>query len=160
MIHLVDGSSKTVPSPHYQSAMIDDVVRYCQTKQILGVDTETEGFDFTTKKMIMFQIGDENQQFVIDTRRVSIEPLRNILQNKNILKIFHNAKFDYKFIKKWSNIICEGIYDTYLNMTFCQINPNDVMLIHDFSYSLMISLNTPFCTKMYQNERSPFHCSE
>tara|TARA_R100000995_G_scaffold84497_1_gene63365 strand:- start:59 stop:1957 length:1899 start_codon:yes stop_codon:yes gene_type:complete len=114
MIHLVDGSSKTVPSPHYQSAMIDDVVRYCQTKQILGVDTETEGFDFTTKKMIMFQIGDENQQFVIDTRRVSIEPLRNILQNKNIIKIFHNAKFDYKFIKKWSNIICEGIYDTYL----------------------------------------------
>ena len=114
MIHLVDGSSKTVPSPHYQSAMIDDVVRYCQTKEILGVDTETEGFDFTTKKMIMFQIGDENQQFVIDTRRVSIEPLRNILQNKNILKIFHNAKFDYKFIKKWSNIICEGIYDTYL----------------------------------------------
>jgi len=114
MIHLVDGSSKTVPSPHYQSAMIDDVVRYCQTKQILGVDTETEGFDFTTKKMIMFQIGDENQQFVIDTRRVSIEPLRNILQNKNILKIFHNAKFDYKFIKKWSDIICEGIYDTYL----------------------------------------------
>ena len=114
MIHLVDGSSKTVPSPHYQSAMIDDVVRYCQTKQILGVDTETEGFDFTTKKMIMFQIGDADQQFVIDTRRVSIEPLRNILQNKNILKIFHNAKFDYKFIKKWSDIICEGIYDTYL----------------------------------------------
>ena len=114
MIHLVDGSSKTVPSPHYQSAMIDDVVRYCQTKQILGVDTETEGFDFTTKKMIMFQIGDADQQFVIDTRRVSIEPLRNILQNKNILKIFHNAKFDYKFIKKWSSIICEGVYDTYL----------------------------------------------
>lgn len=114
MIHLVDGSSKTVPSPHYQSAMIDDVVRYCETKQILGVDTETEGFDFTTKKMIMFQIGDADQQFVIDTRRVSIEPLRNILQNKNILKIFHNAKFDYKFIKKWSDIICEGIYDTYL----------------------------------------------
>ena len=114
MIHLVDGSSKTVPSPHYQSAMIDDVVRYCKTKQILGVDTETEGFDFTTKKMIMFQIGDADQQFVIDTRRVSIEPLRNILQNKNILKIFHNAKFDYKFIKKWSSIICEGVYDTYL----------------------------------------------
>jgi len=114
MIHLVDGSSKTVPSPHYQSAMIGDVVRYCETKQILGVDTETEGFDFTTKKMIMFQIGDADQQFVIDTRRVSIEPLRNILQNKNILKIFHNAKFDYKFIKKWSSIICEGVYDTYL----------------------------------------------
>ena len=114
MIHLVDGLSKTVPSPHYQSAMIDDVVRYCKDKTILGVDTETEGFDFTSKKMIMFQIGDANQQFVIDTRLVSIEPLRNILESRDIVKIFHNAKFDYKFIKRWSNICCEGVYDTFL----------------------------------------------
>ena len=113
-IGLVDGSSKTVSSPYYHPATIDDVVNYCSTKNVLAVDTETEGFDFTTKKMIMFQIGDHDHQFVIDTRRVSIEPLRDILQTKRILKIFHNAKFDYKFIKKWSNIVCEGIYDTYL----------------------------------------------
>jgi DNA polymerase I-like protein with 3'-5' exonuclease and polymerase domains len=62
----------------------------------------------------MFQIGDEHQQFVIDTRFVSIEPLRDILESKKITKIFHNAKFDYKFIKKWANIECEGIYCTFL----------------------------------------------
>ena len=62
----------------------------------------------------MFQIGDENQQFVIDTRFVSIEPLRDILESKDIVKIFHNAKFDYKFIKKWANIDTEGIYCTFL----------------------------------------------
>tara|TARA_R100000908_G_scaffold65244_1_gene53284 strand:- start:1417 stop:3258 length:1842 start_codon:yes stop_codon:yes gene_type:complete len=93
---------------------IDKVVEYCSTKKVLGVDTETEGFDFTCKKMIMFQIGDEDAQFVIDTRHVSIEPLRSVLENVNITKIFHNAKFDYKFIKKWANIECEGIYDTFL----------------------------------------------
>jgi len=114
MIYLVDGSIKTIPSPHYQLATIDDVVKYCENKEILGVDTETEGFDFTCKKMIMFQIGDNEDQFVIDTRIVSIEPLRNLLENKTITKIFHNAKFDYKFIKRWSNISCEGIYDTFL----------------------------------------------
>lgn len=114
MIYLVDGSIKTIPSPHYQLATIDDVVKYCENKEILGVDTETEGFDFTCKKMIMFQIGDDKKQFVIDTRIVSIEPLRNLLENKTITKIFHNAKFDYKFIKRWSNISCEGIYDTFL----------------------------------------------
>ncbi len=64
--------------------------------------------------MIMFQIGDEDQQFVIDTRFVSIEPLRDILESKKIIKIFHNAKFDYKFIKMWANIECEGVYCTFL----------------------------------------------
>ena len=114
MIYLVDGSTQTIPSPHYQLGTIDDVVSYCSDKTILGVDTETEGFDFTTKKMIMFQIGDAETQFVIDTRIVSIEPLRKLLENEEITKIFHNAKFDYKFIKRWSDISCEGIYDTFL----------------------------------------------
>jgi DNA polymerase I-like protein with 3'-5' exonuclease and polymerase domains len=90
------------------------VVKYCHNKEVLGVDTETEGFDFTCKKMIMFQIGDEHQQFVIDTRFIDISPLKNILESPAITKIFHNAKFDYKFIKKWSGIECDGVYDTFL----------------------------------------------
>ena len=101
-------------SSNFKSCTIDDVVVYCTDKEVLGVDTETEGFDFTCKKMIMFQIGDANNQYIIDTRFVSIEPLRNVLESTDIIKIFHNAKFDYKFIKKWSNIECEGIYDTFL----------------------------------------------
>jgi DNA polymerase I len=95
-------------------ASMDDVVQYCSSKKELGVDTETEGFDFTCKKMIMFQIGDTDNQYIIDTRFVSIEPLKEILESTNIIKIFHNAKFDYKFIKKWANITCENIYDTFL----------------------------------------------
>ena len=101
-------------SDSYKLGTIQDVVDYCSTKTVLGVDTETEGFDFTCKKMIMFQIGDEDHQFVIDTRFVSIEPLRHILESKEIIKIFHNAKFDYKFIKKWSDIECEGVYCSFL----------------------------------------------
>ena len=115
MIHLIDGTQDTVLlTNRYNLGNINDVVEYCSDKTVLGVDTETEGFDFTSKKMIMFQIGDEDKQFVIDTRIISIEPLREILESKEIVKIFHNAKFDYKFIKRWADIECEGIYDTFL----------------------------------------------
>tara|TARA_R100001082_G_scaffold111119_1_gene93484 strand:+ start:2811 stop:4697 length:1887 start_codon:yes stop_codon:yes gene_type:complete len=100
--------------PCCTEATMADVVEYCSKKTELGVDTETEGFDFTCKKMIMFQIGDQANQYVIDTRHVSIEPLRSVLENVNITKIFHNAKFDYKFIKKWSGITCQGVWDTFL----------------------------------------------
>lgn len=98
-----------------QIGTIDDCVSYCIDKAVLGVDTETEGFDFTCKKMIMFQIGDEDRQFVIDTRYISIEPLREVLESNQITKIFHNAKFDYKFIKRWARIEVNKIYDTYLS---------------------------------------------
>lgn len=100
--------------PSYTIGTIEDVVNYCKDKHVLAVDTETEGLDFTCKKMIMFQIGDEDHQFVIDTRNISIESLREILEDESITKIFHNAKFDYKFIKKWAGITCENVYDTYL----------------------------------------------
>jgi DNA polymerase I len=112
MIYFVSNTNSL--SSNFQSCTIDDVFIYCTDKKVLGVDTETEGFDFTCKKMIMFQIGDADNQYIIDTRFVSIEPLRSVLESTDIIKIFHNAKFDYKFIKKWSNIKCEGIYDTFL----------------------------------------------
>ena len=112
MIYFISNTKSL--NANFTDATIDDVVEYCKTKKVLGVDTETEGFDFTCKKMIMFQIGDANNQYIIDTRFVSIEPLREILESNDIVKIFHNAKFDYKFIKKWASITCEGIYDTFL----------------------------------------------
>jgi len=114
MITLVTNTTDAVESNAYTMGTIQDVVDYCADKQVLGVDTETEGFDWLVKRMIMFQIGDEDKQYVIDTRFVSIEPLRDILESKNIIKIFHNAKFDYKFIKHWAHIECENIYDTFL----------------------------------------------
>ena len=113
MIYTI-GIDTLIPETLFTQCNIEDVVKYCETKQVLGVDTETEGFDFTCKKMIMFQIGDEENQYIIDTRFVSIEPLRNILESKSIIKIFHNAKFDYKFIKATSNIETECVYDTFL----------------------------------------------
>lgn len=96
------------------TATIEECVSYCKEKSVLGVDTETEGFDFTCKKLLMFQIGDKDRQYVIDARDTSLDPLRAILEDKDIVKIFHNSKFDYKFIKRWAGIEVENIYDTYL----------------------------------------------
>jgi len=113
MIYFV-GPNSAVPYKYCKTCTMEDVARYCSSKKYLGVDTETEGMDFLIKKMIMFQIGDKEHQFVIDTRVVSIEPLRAVLENPNIIKILHNSKFDYKFIKKWGRIEMEGIWDTML----------------------------------------------
>ena len=113
MIYYI-GNKRIVNGKCFEYTSMEEAIKYLQEQTILSVDTETEGMDFTCKKMIMFQIGDGTNQYVIDTRSESIEPLRSILESKKIIKILHNAKFDYKFIKKWANIELAGIYDTFL----------------------------------------------
>ena len=61
---------------------MEECVNYLKGQLVLGVDTETSGKDFTRKKIVMFQIGTSEVQFVIDTRDTSIEPLRDILESK------------------------------------------------------------------------------
>ena len=119
MIYFIGNKSNLTYEPRSSSKYItmcnmEYIVSYLKDKSVIAVDTETEGLDFTCKKMIMLQIGDQDNQFVIDTRSESIEPLRDVLERRDIVKIFHNAKFDYKFIKKWSDITCQGVYDTFL----------------------------------------------
>ena len=102
------------PLNDIQTATIQECKAYCESKTVLGVDTETEGFDFTCKKLIMFQIGDKDRQYVIDTRVIDISPLKEVLESNKVVKVLHNAKFDYKFIKMWAGISLEEIYDTFL----------------------------------------------
>jgi DNA polymerase-1 len=65
----------------------------------------------------MLQIGDRERQYVIDCRDLNQEDnaqLNTVLNDAGIVKIFHNAKFDYKFIKHYLRIDTVNIHDTYL----------------------------------------------
>ena len=101
----------------FNTATVKEAVEYLSTKQLLGVDTETEGFDFTCKKLLMLQIGDKERQYVIDCRTLSNDDrfeLSKIIEDKDIIKILHNAKFDYKFIKHYLKADLINIHDSYL----------------------------------------------
>lgn len=101
----------------FKTCTIEEAVEDLLTSKILGVDTETEGFDFTCKNLLMLQIGDDSRQYVIDCRDLIYEDkvqLARVLNNEGIVKIFHNAKFDYKFIKHYLKIDTVNIHDTYL----------------------------------------------
>jgi len=95
---------------------IEYVIDWFNTHQpkVVGVDTETTGLDFLDDKVLVFQIGTIQDQFVIDTRYHSIEPLRAILESKSILKVLQNVSFDYKMIRNDFNITIEHVFDTML----------------------------------------------
>lgn len=90
---------------------LDSLFRRFKKSLILGVDTETTGFDCHNNKMLALQIGDEVDQFVIDVQNIDITPLKEFLETKTL--IFQNAKFDLRFLYKYK-IYPTKILDTYL----------------------------------------------
>jgi DNA polymerase-1 len=98
----------------YELATLQDVVDYFQDKKYIAVDTETNGVDWNSKKIIMLQLGDGDTQFVVDTRDMDISVLYPLFRDETKTKILHNAKFDYKFILATFGVRLRGIYDTML----------------------------------------------
>jgi DNA polymerase I len=82
-----------------------------KASDIISLDTETEGFFDHQNRMIMLQLSDGLDSYVIDTRFTSISILKDEIQKKTI--IGHNLKFDYKFLRK-EDIILKDIFDTFL----------------------------------------------
>ena len=84
-----------------------------EVASVLGCDTETSGLKWLEDTLLMLQIFDGKDNYLIDCQTVDISPLQDIFLNENIVKIFHNTKFDYKFLKH-NGIETENVYDTML----------------------------------------------
>ena len=112
MIYFI-GQIPLFNDPSIVNTSLERCINYCKGKQILGLDTETSGLFNFESKIIMLQIGDLENQFVIDTRTIDITPLKSILEDISIVKVLHNASFDYKFLKL-NGIILNNVFDTQL----------------------------------------------
>lgn len=113
-VHFIGPTHPLLEDSIITTSTIEDVVEYCSSKSVLGLDTETTGLDFMTNRVIMVQIGDAENVFVIDARYKDITSLLPILASRSIIKILANAKFDYKMLKSSYGIELENIYDVML----------------------------------------------
>ena len=71
MIYFI-GNSSAVASSLYKEATVDECLEYFREKEYIAVDTETTGVDPHNNKIICLQIGDQDNQFVIDCRYINI----------------------------------------------------------------------------------------
>ena len=107
MIYLV--SNRLFETDSYKLATCEDVLEYFKDKFEVQVDTETIG-DFISGYILTLQLGDRDNQYVIDCTCNNILQFKDLLENKFLL--LQNAKYDLKFFYK------VGIYPTILYDTF------------------------------------------
>lgn len=75
------------------------------------VDTETTGLNHIHDKVMLLQIGNKKEQFVIDTRFVDPSRLKEKFENEKFKKVLQNAIFDYKMMQSSLKITMEGMFD-------------------------------------------------
>lgn len=117
-----------------EKATIEDCYEYLKDKMEIGIDIETTpkypkntyknedvykpGLDPYLSKIVMLQIGDLDNIFIIDTRVVDIAILKPLFEDKERVFIGHNLKFEAKHLKYNYGIRFRKIWDTML----CEIN--------------------------------------
>ncbi len=111
MIYFV-GGERLIDSDLYKVTSINECIKWLEKQEVLGLDTETEGFFNHFNKIIMLQLSNGIDTFVIDVRNSNyLEQLQGKIENKLVLG--QNLKFDYKFLK-FHGIVLTNIYDTFL----------------------------------------------
>ncbi|SBS97715.1 POM1 [Plasmodium ovale curtisi] len=121
-------------------------IKYC------GLDIETTGLEVFDDKIRLIQISVENYPVIIyDMFNINNEHifdgLKEILKNKDIIKIIQNGKFDTKFLM-YNNFQIENIFDTYIASKLLDKNKN----MYGFKLSNIVEkyLNV-FIDKQQQN---------
>jgi len=92
-------------------------VDYLSTFDRLGYDTETTGLEIVKNKvkLLLMQLGTEEVAYLFDPRKIDVQILKEILESKSILKILHNAKYDYQSTKYDTGIVLRNVFDTMLS---------------------------------------------
>ncbi len=103
---------------------LEDNISMFDGVKVLGCDTETTGLDPHVNKIRLLQLGNGRETLVVDVFKTGVEAtakyLKPILTSTEIVKVFHNAKFDLKFIKNQLKVDVERIYDSFLASTLLE----------------------------------------
>lgn len=149
MNYLITNNSDQSVYPGVQLISVDTAVSHLKKCEVVGVDTETTGFDWNNNVLLLLQISTKQDNYVFDCTTVDISLLKNMFLSNNVTKIFHNVKFDYKFLRA-NGIITEKVYDTMLAEQVIHCGKKSI------KYSLDALLDRYFEIFMDKSTRSSF----
>ena len=110
------GENRDFQSKEMRNCSFDAAMCMLEAMHTIGVDFETEGFCPHTKKPLSLQLGNSEDQVFLNWNMLTeqqLNRLRVLLERKDKLFLFQNAKFDLRFLYKF-NIYPRNVYDTML----------------------------------------------
>ncbi|MDA3854947.1 MAG: DNA polymerase [Candidatus Woesearchaeota archaeon] len=116
MIYLISNQYSSYDDTLYEKISIEESITILSSLEEISVDTETEGLDCFTKKILLLQLGNTEFQVLFDIQSFGGKIPQSLIDFMNSYKglyVFQNAKFDWKFLFH-QGILITNIYDTML----------------------------------------------
>ena len=130
MIYFVTGQRELFefPNAKYKCISVEESLKILEHLQVVGLDTETKGTEIWQGKLLTLQLGNKENQVVIDRMTTDVKQYKDYLESGRLF-IIHNAKFDLRWLYK-EHIVVRNVYDTYLaeKILFLGFPPGTVSL--------------------------------
>ncbi len=110
-----DGGVSKLKPPLYidNASALESWVEHCSGATIIGVDTEADSLHSYKERCCLIQMTALGQDAIVDPLALdSLEPLRPIFENPDIIKIFHDAGYDLIGLSRDFGFEVRGIFDT------------------------------------------------
>ena len=114
MIYFVTGQRGLFefPDAKYKCISVEESLRILEPLRVVGLDTETTGTEIWQGRLLTLQLGNKENQVVIDCMTTNVKQYKDYLESDRLF-IIHNAKFDLRWLYK-EHIVVRNVYDTYL----------------------------------------------
>lgn len=114
MIYFVTGQGELFefPDARYKCISVEESLKILEPLRVVGLDTETTGTEIWQGKLLTLQLGNKENQVVIDCMTIDVRQYKDYLESDRLF-IIHNAKFDLRWLYK-EHIVVRNVYDTYL----------------------------------------------
>ena len=112
MIYLVTANRELFSNDVYEVIGIDDSLSLLHSINNVGLDTETSGLDVYLDRLLSVQLGNYDNQAVIDCSTIDIRRYKSYLESDRLF-LGWNLKFDLKWLYKYG-IVPKRVYDGFL----------------------------------------------
>lgn len=114
MIYFVTGQRELFefPDAKYKCISVEESLKILEPLRVVGLDTETTGTEIWQGRLLTLQLGNKENQVVIDCMTIDVKQYKDYLESDRLF-IIHNAKFDLRWLYK-EHIVVRNVHDTYL----------------------------------------------
>lgn len=100
---------------------LEDVVKTLSKSDFVTVDTEFIRESTYWPELCLIQLASPEIAVIVDPLApdINLEPLCKLMENKNVVKVFHAARQDVEIIYKLGNIIPTPLFDTQIAGSVC-----------------------------------------
>jgi DNA polymerase-1 len=117
MVYFISGKKQLFTDNDIQECNIQELFNWLNNKNNIniGLDLETTGFNPLSDRILTYQLGNKDVQFVVDAQYYNILNFKDYFTDNKRLFLGQNLKFDLRFLYHAGiDIFKIKIYDTFL----------------------------------------------